>query len=155
MWKATLFAVAATVISSVTALGSTCSAPLTPNAPAGDPHWMQTIARHGSSPYNPNPSTYKVYRNVKDYGAKGDGVTDDTAAINRAISDQKRCGQGCPSSTRSPALIFFPSGTYLVSQPIIPYYLTQLVGDAKDKPTLLASEAFNGMAVIDADPYIP
>lgn len=46
--------------------------------------------------------------NVKDYGAKGDGVSDDTAAIQRAIrehlgfNDQKK-------------IIYFPSGTYLVS----------------------------------------
>jgi hypothetical protein len=38
--------------------------------------------------------------------------------------------------------------TYLVSKPIIPYYYTQLVGDAKDIPTLLAASNFAGMAVI-------
>ncbi|KAG8946692.1 hypothetical protein FRC04_011470 [Tulasnella sp. 424] len=155
MWKSAIFLVAASLASVVSGLGSSCTAALTPTAAAGDPHWMQTITRRGKSAYNANPSTYKPYRNVKDYGAKGDGVTDDTAAINKAISDQNRCGQGCASSTLSPGIIFFPSGTYLVSTPIIPFYLTQLVGDAKNKPTLLASAGFNGMAVIDADPYIP
>lgn len=33
----------------------------------------------GTAAFNPSPSTYKVYRNVKDYGAVGDGVHDDTA----------------------------------------------------------------------------
>ncbi|KAG9124261.1 hypothetical protein FRC07_012219 [Ceratobasidium sp. 392] len=111
---------------------------------------MQTITRRGGSPYNSNPSGYKVFRNVKDYGAR-----DDTAAINRAISDGNRCGNGCKSSTVSPGLIYFPSGTYLVSSPIIPFYYTQVVGDAKKPPTLLASASFSGFAVIDADPYIP
>ncbi|KDN47784.1 hypothetical protein RSAG8_03204, partial [Rhizoctonia solani AG-8 WAC10335] len=137
-------------------LGTTCTAPLgLGTAAASDPYWMQTITRRGGSPYNPSPSTYKVFRNVKDYGAKGDGVTDDTAAIQLAISDGNRCGQGCKSSTVSPGLIYFPSGTYLISSPIVPYYYTSMVGDAKNPPTLLAAATFTGMAVIDADPYIP
>lgn len=51
--------------------GSQCHGALKPSAKPDAPHWMQTIKRQGSSPYNPNPKTYKVYRNVKDYGAKG------------------------------------------------------------------------------------
>jgi glucan 1,3-beta-glucosidase len=155
MWKSTILLIAVSLVSVVSGLGSSCSSALTPAANSGDPHWMQTITRRGKSPYNANPSTYKPYRNVKDYGAKGDGVTDDTAAINAAIADQNRCGLGCASSTKAPGIIFFPSGTYLVTAPIIPFYLTQLVGDAKNKPTLLAASSFSGMAVIDADPYIP
>lgn len=43
-------------------------------------YWMEDIKHQGNSSFNPDPS-YVVYRNVKDFGAKGDGVTDDTAAI--------------------------------------------------------------------------
>ena len=43
--------------------------------------------------------------------------------------------------------IFF-SRTYLISSPIIAYYYTQMIGDAKVPPTLLASPGFAGMAVI-------
>jgi len=35
------------------------------------------------------------------------------------------------------------------------YYGTQLLGDPKNPPTLLADESFRDMALIDADPYIP
>jgi glucan 1,3-beta-glucosidase len=38
------------------------------------------------------------------------GVTDDTAAINAAISSGGRCGQGCDSTTVTPAVIYFPKG---------------------------------------------
>lgn len=42
--------------------------------------WLNNIAHQGKMPYN-SDANYQVYRNVKSFGAKGDGVTDDTAAI--------------------------------------------------------------------------
>lgn len=53
--------------------------------------------------------------NVKDYGAKGDGVTDDTAAIRRAIASLPYF----PGRTfwKTP-VVFFPAGTYLVRDTI-------------------------------------
>ncbi|KJA18557.1 glycoside hydrolase family 55 protein [Hypholoma sublateritium FD-334 SS-4] len=137
-------------------LGTTCSAPLgAGTAAASDPFWMQNVKHQGTSAYNADPAGYQVFRNVKDFDAKGDGVTDDTAAINSAISSGNRCGGGtCASSTLTPAVIFFPSGTYVISAPIIAYYYSQLIGDARNPPTLLATSGFNGIAVIDADPYI-
>lgn len=117
-------------------------------------YWLPTILskNQGSAPFQGN-SSYTIYRNVKDFGAVGDGTTDDTAAINAAISSGGRCGQGCESSTVTPAVVYFPAGTYLVSKPIVQYYFTQLVGDATNMPTLKASASFSGMAVIDSDPY--
>jgi hypothetical protein len=49
--------------------------------------------------------------------------------------------------------VYFPAGKYLVSSPIIQYYFTQLVGDANDLPTIVASPSFSGIAVIDSNPY--
>ena len=34
--------------------------------------WMENIAHHGIAPFNPDKS-YAIFRNVKDFGAKGDG----------------------------------------------------------------------------------
>ncbi|GJJ08001.1 hypothetical protein Clacol_002208 [Clathrus columnatus] len=155
-------------------LGTSCSAPLgSGNAAPGDPYWLETLAQRGSSAFNPNPASYVVRRNVKDFGAKGDGVTDDTAAINAAIAAGSRCGNTtCQSSTVSPALVYFPKGEYVVSTPIVSWYYTQLIGDPTDPPTIIATPDFNGIAVIgmrerplcmfsflsvavDADPYIP
>ncbi|KZP28414.1 glycoside hydrolase family 55 protein [Athelia psychrophila] len=140
------------------ALGSSCSTPLGAGTASGsDAFWLEGMKHQGLAAFNADPSTYTVFRNVKtDYGAKGDGVTDDTAAINAAIADGSRCfGGQCNSTTVTPALIYFPTGTYLISTPITPYYYTQLVGDARTPPTLLAAAGFAGFAVIDADVYIP
>lgn len=114
-------------------------------------YWLADIKRQGSVPFG--DSNFKVFRNVKDYGAKGDGSTDDTASINKAISDGNRCGKGCDSSTTTPAIVYFPPGTYAVSAPIVSYYYTQLIGDATSLPTIKGLPSFKGMALIDVDPY--
>lgn len=115
--------------------------------------WLENISHQGIAAFNSNSGSYKVFRNVKDYGAKGDGTTDDTTAINAAIQDGSRCGEGCDSSTIVPALVYFPAGTYVVSAPIVAMYYSQLVGDPTNIPTLKATAGFQGTAVIDADPY--
>ena len=53
----------------------------------------------------------------------------------------------------TPALVYFPPGTYLVSAPLIQYYYTQLVGDAISVPTIKGAAGFQGIAIIDSDPY--
>ena len=139
-----------TIFLAALSLGSTALAAPSPRQASG--WWLSSIQRQGAAAFNED-ATYKVFRNVRDYGAKGDGVADDTAAINQAISDGNRCGEGCSSQTTTPALVYFPPGTYVVSTPIIPFYYTQMVGDAVSPPTLKASAGFQGIAVIDADPY--
>ena len=58
---------------------------------------------------------------VKDFGATGDGVTDDTDAINRALF-QLYCRQ---SNTQIRRKLFFPAGTYKISDTLlIPPYAT-------------------------------
>lgn len=99
--------------------------------------WMEDISHTGKVPFGGSANDgYKVFRNVKDYGAKGDGKTDDTEAINRAMSDQNRCGNNCGASTVKPAIVYFPSGTYLVSTPITAYYNTQMIGNVSSRALL-------------------
>ncbi|KAI0146079.1 glycoside hydrolase family 55 protein [Hypoxylon sp. NC0597] len=132
--------------------GASQSTALQQRQDAGSSYWVADIKRQGVAVYA--ESGYKVFRNVKDYGAKGDGTTDDTVAINNAVRDgANRCIQDCDSRTSTPALVYFPPGVYLVSKPIIQTYYTQFVGDANDIPTIKATANFDGMGVIDANPY--
>jgi hypothetical protein len=116
--------------------------------------WMATIQRKGTMPLG-SDSSYKVFRNVRDYGATGDGVTDDTAAIQKAIDDGNRCGENCYGSSTKNAIVYFPPGTYLVSSSIEVLFGTQLVGDPLNKPTILASSTFVGLGVLSTDYYVP
>jgi glucan 1,3-beta-glucosidase len=127
--------------------------PVTPVAPAtgSTGYWLADIKHQGVAPFA--GADFKVFRNVKEYGAKGDGATDDTEAINAAISQGNRCGNKCDSTTVTPVILYFPPGTYMISKPIIQYYYTQFIGDAKSIPILKATAAFEGMGLIDADPY--
>ncbi|RFU25830.1 hypothetical protein B7463_g10508, partial [Scytalidium lignicola] len=119
----------------------------------GTDYWYET-AEHGISAFG-SSADYQVFRNVKSFGAVGDGVTDDTDAINAAITAGNPCGQACGSSTLTPAVIYFPSGTYLVSAPLIQYYYSQFVGNPNSIPTLKAAPGFTGIAVISSNTYIP
>lgn len=66
---------------------------------------------------------------VKDFGATGDGVTDDTTAIQAALDAFKPtavASTGFPNKSR---VIYIPMGTYLISSPLLVYSGTILIGD--------------------------
>lgn len=62
---------------------------------------------------------------IRDFGAVGDGVTDDTAAINRALF-QLFCREVNSEIRRS---VFFPAGTYRITSSILIPPYAKLVGE--------------------------
>lgn len=70
-----LVALASVAISQVAALGTSCSAALTPQGSASSPYWLHDIAHLGTSAFNANPGSYQVFRNVLNFGATGNGKT--------------------------------------------------------------------------------
>lgn len=87
--------------------------------------------------------------NVHDFGAVGDGITDDTAAINAALSAFN--GSTSPSNVR-PWTIYFPEGEYLVSDTIAPTVPgidhplngVRLVGQNRDTTTIRLMDNASG-----------
>lgn len=72
------------------------------------------------------------YAVVTDFGATGDGVTDDTDAINRALY-QLYCRDTNPQIRRS---LFFPAGVYIVTDAILIPPFASLYGEGNDSSVL-------------------
>lgn len=71
-----------------------------------------------------------------------------------AVSSGNRCAPGkCESTTITPAVVYFPAGTYLISSSIIDYYFTQIIGNPNSLPILRATPGFSGFGLIDGDQY--
>ncbi|KXJ89777.1 glycoside hydrolase family 55 protein [Microdochium bolleyi] len=64
-----------------------------------------------------------------------------------------RCLQGCASKTETPAVVYFPAGTYLISSSIVTPYYTKMIGDPNNRPVLKATANFAGFGLIDGNPY--
>jgi hypothetical protein len=75
------------------------------------------------------------FATVKDFGAVGDGVTDDTAAINRALY-QIYCREVNPQIRRG---LFFPAGVYLVTESIVIPPFATLYGEGADNSIIQMS----------------
>lgn len=83
--------------------------------------------------YRPLQDKLDDFLSVKDYGAIGDGIADDTVAINRALIRQ--------SQAPNHRTIYFPAGTYRVTSTIdIPPY-SRITGDGKGSTVIVGSFA--------------
>lgn len=88
-------------------------------------------AQTGASSLDPITRSYQQkfddFVNIRDFGALGDGITDDTASINRAL--QQIYKSTATAEARSHRTIYFPGGTYLTSNTIQVPPNARLMGD--------------------------
>ena len=83
------------------------------------------------------------FASVKDFGATGDGVTDDTDAINRALY-QLFCREVNPQIRRS---LFFPAGVYRVTSSILIPSFATLWGEGPDNSVITLDSVDDSSAV--------
>ena len=66
------------------------------------------VTASGSTEERPLKDRFADIVNVKDFGAKGDGETDDTLAFEKAVAEAARKG----------GVVYVPHGTYKVAEPV-------------------------------------
>ncbi|KAK7183131.1 hypothetical protein DPSP01_012154 [Paraphaeosphaeria sporulosa] len=129
-----------------------CSGPVTSNPTS---FWMDqqdhTGNARGYAPFLGTFYNYKTYRNVvKDYGAKGDGTGDQTAAIQNALNDNSQGGNRYQGPLAAqPAHVFIPGGTYQLGSKLDLRKGTIIMGDPNNPPVLKAAPGFSAEVLID------
>jgi hypothetical protein len=79
---------------------------------------------------------FTVINVVTDYGAVGDGVTDDTTAINNALLAVPNGATGVG------AIVYFPAGAYRVSAPLVRRVsYTRCIGEGKSATVIVVNPA--------------
>ena len=77
--------------------------------------------------------------NVKDFGAKGNGISDDTNAIQKALDNRN--------------IVYIPTGTYLTTQPLIVKSNTIIIGEGFNN-SIIKNTTSDVFQIVD-DPGVP
>ena len=89
-------------------------------------------AQTGPTPSDPVVRTVQAklddFADVRDFGAVGNGIADDTEAINRALF-QLYCRE---TNTQIRRALYFPAGTYKITESVIIPSYAKLVGEGAD-----------------------
>ena len=88
---------------------------------------------------------------VKDFGAVGDGVADDTVAIQAAINSISHTtwqGSAAAMYTKGGGTVFFPTGRYRITQTLLVGQHCRLLGVTTNGYYLPSTSSFNGASIV-------
>lgn len=102
------------------------------NGNGGQYGWSEQLKLTVNNGFNYTGPTF----NVKNFGAVGNGITDDTQAIKKAINE---------ASKYAMSTVYFPTGNYVLSEQIWVWQDQGIryLGDGKDLTTIKAANGFN------------
>lgn len=96
--------------------------------------WRTVSTEIASATSRPLGSKLNDIVSVKDFGAVGDGITDDAPAINAAIAELFYSeGTFTPANYQTRVLLYFPAGIYKISIPLLLYPYVGFIGDGIGK----------------------
>jgi hypothetical protein len=100
-----------------------------------------SVTATGSSAARSLADRFSQVINVKDYGAKGDGTTDDSAAFVAAINKENSY-----QAAGTPAVVYVPGGKYFVSANTLPTMTHggAVIGDSTHKTYILVGTSYSG-----------
>lgn len=95
-----------------------------------------------------------AYRlDVRDYGAKGDGVTNDTSAIVAAVADAYSATKFAGGTPGRKAIVYFPEGIFIVNNVTISGYV-RWVGAGRNQTVIKASSTGDSTYLVASATYL-
>jgi hypothetical protein len=91
------------------------------------------------------------FLDIRSFGAKGDGVTDDTASIQKAIDQTYTYNGGHPNNYR---VLYFPNGTYLVSNEIFWQRWVTIQGESQNGTVIKLKDNAPGYGTGQSKPVL-
>ncbi|TVY17266.1 Glucan 1,3-beta-glucosidase [Lachnellula arida] len=110
--------------------------------------WREAMTHNGRPGYlnSDDAALYSVWRDVRNTtfagGVVGDGISDDSGAIQAAINygtgEVLYSRNGTAAQTTVPAIVYIPGGNYLINSSLQLPVQTMLIGDPLNPPVLIA-----------------
>ncbi len=147
----TLRACVLALVAVITVSGETGAVPMGQNAPLLDASSITITAPNGS------PTKFSAWAsetvNVKLMGAKGDGVTDDTAAFATSIASVNSA-----AASGAPTCLYIPPGVYYINGPMLPQFTNNtgggVCGAGSWKSIIVLGSSYSGSLFSWADGWM-